>query len=226
MRTIVYVDGFNLYYRMLKQRPELKWLNVKELASRVLRPENKIIAVKYYTARVSGRFDSLAPGRQQVYLDALASVPEVTLHMGTFLSSKRFAGLVHPPTFRPILPTQLAQPWPAVVRVHKTEEKGSDVNLASHLLLDAFKDSFDVAAVLSNDSDLVEPIRIATEELSKVVGLLSPVSNPNPQLQSVSKFVRHINVGHLTASQFPDSLKLQDGAVLLRPPTWVATTIT
>jgi hypothetical protein len=193
MRTIVYVDGFNLYYRLLQKRPDLKWLNVKQLTTRLLSRANQIVRVRYYSARVSGRFDPHAPGRQQIYFDALASVPEISLHMGTFLATKKFAGLAHPPSFRPQLAVQLPQPWPAVVRVHKTEEKGSDVNLASHLLLDAFQNNYDVAAVLSNDTDLVEPIRIATQELDKPVGLLSPVSNPNPQLQAVSSFIRRIS---------------------------------
>jgi hypothetical protein len=52
MRTIIYVDGFNLYYRMLEKRPDLKWLNIKQVAENVLKPENQIIGVRYYTARV------------------------------------------------------------------------------------------------------------------------------------------------------------------------------
>lgn len=220
MRTIVYVDGFNLYYRMLEKRPDLKWLNLKLVAEKVLRPENQIIGIRYYTARVSGRIDPQAPGRQQIYFDALTSIPEITLHMGNFLSSKKFAGLVHPPSFRPHLAAQLPQPWPAVVRVHKTEEKGSDVNLAAHLLLGAFRNDFDVGVVLSNDTDLVEPIRIATQDLGKIVGLMSPVSSPAPQLRAVASFVRHIKVSDLSTSQFPNPLVLQDGTNLQRPAAW------
>jgi hypothetical protein len=172
MRTIIYVDGFNLYFRMLQKRPALKWLNVNALAERVLSPpQNQVVAVRYYAARVSGRLDPHAPARQQVYLDALATVPAISVHMGMFLSKEKFASLVHPPEFRPRLATPLPQPWPDVVRVLKVEEKGSDVNLACHLLLDAFQGNFDVAAVLSNDSDLVEPIRIVTQVLGKPVGL-------------------------------------------------------
>ncbi len=59
MRTIVYVDGFNLYFRLLKSRPALKWLDVIKSAEALLNPTNKIVGVKYYTARVSGRFDPL-----------------------------------------------------------------------------------------------------------------------------------------------------------------------
>ena len=96
----------------------------------------------------------------------------------------------------------------------EVEEKGSDVNLASHLLLDAFQNNFDVAAVLSNDSDLVEPIRIVTQVLGKPVGLLSPVSNPTPQLRSVASFLRHISVSDLGSSQFPVPLIRADGWLL------------
>jgi hypothetical protein len=92
MRTMIYVDGFNFYFRLLEKRPALKWLNIKVLAERLLKPVNRIVGVGYYTARVSGRVDSGAPGRQQVYLDALRTVPEISLHMGAFLLSEKFAG--------------------------------------------------------------------------------------------------------------------------------------
>ncbi|MET0483567.1 MAG: NYN domain-containing protein [Aestuariivirgaceae bacterium] len=105
--------------------------------------------------------------------------------------------------------------------MHKTEEKGSDVNLASHMLLGAFRNEFDVAAIISNDTDLVEPLRITTRELGKVVTLLSPVSSPAPQLRAVASFVRHIRVGHLSASQFADPLALADGTLLSKPAGWV-----
>ena len=219
MRTIVYIDGFNLYFRLLQKRPALKWLNIKALSEHVLKPTNQIVAVRYYTARVSGRLSPHGPGRQQIYLDALATVPEISVHMGMFLSSEKFAGLVHPPEFRP--PVNLPQPWPDVVKVLKVEEKGSDVNLACHLLLDAFQGNFDVAAVLSNDSDLVEPIRIVTQVLRKPVGLLSPVSNPNPELSRASTFIRRLSVSDLAACQFADPLPSPGQPDLVRPPAWV-----
>jgi uncharacterized LabA/DUF88 family protein len=219
MRTTIYVDGFNLYFRLLQKRPALKWLNIKTLARRVLKPANRITAVRYYTARVSGRFDPLAPARQQIYLDALATVPEVSVHMGMFLTSEKFASLIHPPRFRPA--ATLPQPWPDVVKVLKIEEKGSDVNLACHLLLDAFQNSYDVAAVISNDSDLVEPIRIVTQVLGKPVGLLSPVDNPNPELSRAASFIRRLSVSDLAASQFSDPLPRAGHPDLAKPATWV-----
>lgn len=221
MRTIVYVDGFNLYYRLLRERPALRWVDPLTLASAALDPQNQVIEVRYYTARVSGRLNPLAPARQQTYLDALATVPQIVVVMGTFLATNNWAGLVHPPQFRPDLSNPLGRPWPDVVKVRKTEEKGSDVNLASHLLLDAFRNRFDVAAVLSNDSDLVEPIRIARQELGKTVGLLSPVGRPNPQLRQAASFLRHIEPHHLSQAQFPDPILRADGSTLAKPATWV-----
>ncbi|MBY0505444.1 MAG: hypothetical protein K2X03_16140 [Bryobacteraceae bacterium] len=88
MRTIIYVDGFNLYYRLLKSNPALKWLDLKKLAETILSPANVIVGINYYTARISGRADPDAPARQQTYLNALRSIPGMSIHMGTFLSSE------------------------------------------------------------------------------------------------------------------------------------------
>lgn len=218
MRTIIYVDGFNLYYRLLDKRSALKWLNLKALAEQLLQPANVVVGVRYYTTHISGRVDPTAPARQQLYLDALRTIPEMSIHFGTFLTSKKFAGLVHPPNFRP--QAAMSPPWPDVVQVIKVEEKGSDVNLACHLLLDAFQGNYDVAAVISNDSDLVEPIRITTQILGKPVGLLTPVSNPNPQLKQAASFVRHVSVSDLAAAQFSDPIVRPDGTTISKPASW------
>jgi hypothetical protein len=85
MRTRVYVDGFNLYYGAVKGTP-FKWLNLVELARQVLPPGHTIDKLKYFTARVSGASDSGAPARQQAYLSALRTLPEVEVHFGNFLA--------------------------------------------------------------------------------------------------------------------------------------------
>jgi hypothetical protein len=95
------------------------------------------------------------------------------------------------------------------------------VNLACHLLLDAFQNAFDVAAVVSNDSDLAEPIRIVTQVLGKPVGLLSPVNNPTPNLKRVSSFLRRISVSDLAATQFADPLPRPGQPHLSRPAAWI-----
>lgn len=216
MRTIIYVDGFNLYYRALKQRPQYKWLNLKRLAEEVLDPINSVEQVNFYTARISARVNPTGPRDQQIYFDALATIPEVKIHFGNFQVNNTYARI---PPF-PDGKKELFKPWPTVVRIIKTEEKGSDVNLGVHLVRDACLGRFDVAAVITNDTDLVEPIRIAVNELSKTVGIISPVENPARSLQDVASFVRRIRPTHLLRAQFPNPLARDREPDLNRPLDW------
>ena len=101
--------------------------------------------------------------------------------------------------------------------VVKTEEKGSDVNLASYLLADAFRNEFDVGLVLSNDTDLVEPIRIVAQELGKRIGLVCPSPNPARSLARVATFLRHLSATRLATAQFPDAIP---GTNIRKPATW------
>lgn len=217
MRTIVYVDGFNLYHRALQNRREFRWLNLKALADTVLSEANIVTAVRYYTARVSAKIDPEAPRKQQLYLDALATVPEISIHFGNFLVTEKYSRLPEPRNGKATF-----KPWPEVVLVQKIEEKGSDVNLAAHLLRDAYTGQFDVAAVITNDTDLVEPIRIVVKELNRPVGILTPVSKPAGSLAAVCSFVRHIRDDHLERSLFPDELTTTHGKVIRKPDDWVA----
>lgn len=118
-------------------------------------------------------------------------------------------------------------PAPAVVYVAKTEEKGSDVNLGVHLVRDAFVDAFDVAYVLTNDTDLVEPIRIVTHEVGKQVCIVAPcrprgvVPVPSPSLEAVSSFKHYIDDAELAASQFPDVVLRRGKKPINKPATWI-----
>ena len=119
------------------------------MSAAALPPNCQIERINYYTAHISGRVDIDAPRRQDAYLRAISTLPNVVIHYGNFLVSQKWAGLVQPPGFRPplTLPPGLV---PQVAYVWKTEEKGSDVNLGVHLVRDAFRHAFDNAAVLTN----------------------------------------------------------------------------
>jgi uncharacterized LabA/DUF88 family protein len=221
MRTSVYIDGFNLYYRMLKAQPSLKWVNPLALAKEVLDEKHQINFVHYYIARVSSRsHDPEAPARQAIYLNALSSVAEIQVHEGSFMVSEPWMQLAEPPAAKPGN-YDWRLPPPNLVKAVKYEEKGSDVNLASHLVRDAFTDQFDVAVIITNDSDLVEPIRIATIEAGKRVGLLVPVRYPNQSLINAASFYLHIRPGHLRKAQFPNPVEKNDGTFVNKPETWV-----
>jgi uncharacterized LabA/DUF88 family protein len=101
----------------------------------------------------------------------------------------------------------------------KAEEKGSDVNLASHLVNDGWKNAFDVAVVVSNDTDLVEPIRIVTQELKKPVGILFPVKKPATSLKNVATFMKTLRPNRLAAAQFPDPV-IAASKTIAKPLGW------
>lgn len=87
--TIVYIDGFNLYYGALNcKRPGLKWLNLEDWLAKLL-PTNNIVGIKYFTARVSGKYDPNKPLRQELYLRALKTLKKVQIIEGAFLIKKR-----------------------------------------------------------------------------------------------------------------------------------------
>jgi len=227
MRTIVYIDGFNLYNLRLKRLPRFKWLNLRAMAEQLAPAPHIITQVNFYTARVSAKIDAGAPARQQIYFDALSTEPLVKIHYGRFLFGDKWAKLFIPADTRP-QPYTWTVPLPVMVKVHKIEEKGSDVNLASHLVRDAITGAFDQALVISNDTDLVEPIRIATAEANKRVGIVAPRRHkfgeppvPAPSLERVSSFTLYLDNPHLMRAQFPDPLRLPNGTEIRKPPTWI-----
>jgi uncharacterized LabA/DUF88 family protein len=207
LRTIIYVDGFNLYYGALRKTP-YRWLNLQALFQYLL-PKNTIDQIKYFTALVSARqSDPSQPQRQQLYLRALATLPKVSVHLGHFL--------VHEVMMPMVMPQGQPQQY---VKVIKTEEKGSDVNLATHLLHDAHMNRFDLAVVVSNDSDLLSPIKIARTELGKRVGVLNPQKHPSRAILPHIDFIKQIRSGALGASQFPDLMQDETG-LFSKPKSW------
>lgn len=215
-KTIVYIDGFNLFYRLLKGT-NYKWLDLYALCEKSLPKDADIVAIKYYTARVSSKINPDSPKDQQAYLKALSSISCLSSYFGSFQVSEKISFLASPLEFHPKLTTQ-PKPIPRFARVVKTEEKGSDVNLGVHLVRDGFKGDFDQAAVLTNDTDLNEPIRIVAQELGLPVVLLTPVPKPAEGLRRLATNVRHIKP-YIPASQFPDVVITKSGTAN-KPPTW------
>lgn len=217
-KTIVYIDGFNLFYRALKSHKNRKWLNLYELCKAALPKDCDIVAIKYYTARVSGKINPDSPKDQQAYLNALNTIPCFSAHFGSFQVTEKVSYLAQPLLFQPA-PIRAQHPPPRFAKIVKTEEKGSDVNLGVHLVRDAFTKSFDQAAVLTNDTDLNEPIRIVVQEIGLPVILLTPINRPAKGLKDLASSVRHIEP-YIASSQFPDQLTSIDGKVINKPATW------
>jgi hypothetical protein len=208
LRTNVYIDGFNFYYRCVKGTP-FKWLDVSKLATLVLPGNASVNRIRYFTARVTplpGNPD--APIRQQIYLRALGTIPNLEITFGHFLTNETMMPLAAP-----------APGGPKFVKVRRTDEKGSDVNLATYLLLDAFRKDCQAALVISNDSDLAEPIRLAREQFGLRIVLAVPPRKPSVTLMKLAHLIRRVRPGVLQASQFPDVLTDSVGT-FRKPATW------
>ena len=198
MRVGVYVDGFNLYYgaRGLAGRgtPGWRWLDLRGLAADLVGRRSswadaEVTRVVYCTARVDGVSNPSGQADQDVYLKALVAAGSVDhIEYGTYVARVRTAPLaVKDAQGRP----KLAEPaWPVVIQDGRgepvpgavfmvsyadREEKGSDVNVAAHLLLDVLGGAVDGVLVISNDSDLRFPVEQA--RLRVPVGLVNPSRN-------------------------------------------------
>lgn len=218
MRMNVYVDGLNLYYGALKGGPH-KWLDISAFCRSLLNSADTINQIHYFTAVVSSLPDDPdAKKRQLRYLRALRTLPEVEIHYGRFLSSDR---------------NMMRADGDGIVTVVYRQEKGSDVNLASQMLIDAHDNDFEGALVVSNDSDLLRPIELVRTRFKRPVGVAFPVLNdnddglprkPRQPLVELATFRREIedtlqSKRQLAESQLDNPLT-DDKGTFFKPDTW------
>lgn len=217
----IYVDGFNLFYGCLKGEKN-KWLNL-DLLCRYYYPKYNILKIRYCTALIKERkSDKTSPINQQMYLRALKTLPNIDIILGSFKERLVRRPLVSTdefgqrqklkmeifPKVNKKLPVADDSQWPRpqYALIRKTEEKGSDVNLAVNLVKDAYEDNFDVAVIISNDSDLAGSLRIVKNKLKKTVEILNPYDKTNKKLQKVSSNIKYIREKALEQNQFLDNL--------------------
>jgi uncharacterized LabA/DUF88 family protein len=217
-KTYVYVDGFNLYYGALKGTP-YRWLDISALCG-ILLPRNDVRRIKSFTARVKARPSKPdTAAHQHAYLRALDTIPEVEIYFGHYLSHVQRLPLAMPGGGLLTVggKTQF-------VDVLREEEKGTDVALAAHLLHDAHRGMFDVAVVISNDSDLASAIELVTRDLKVPVGVVNPHaeragSRQSVQLRQVASFLKSLRSSALRKSQFPPVIPDLAGEIR-KPARW------
>lgn len=202
-RVIAYVDGFNLYFGLKNAGfKRLYWLDVAALAGNLLKPGQTLSATHYFTARIRDNGHNTADRkRQSDYLEAL-DLSGASIQLGRYVEKQRSCRRCH-------------STWTDY------EEKMTDVNIAIQLLSDAVDDSFDVALVMSGDSDLTTPIRRVRERSpNKRVIVAFPPRRHSAELKKVSNGHLVIGEDKLRASQLPDNITKPGGFVLARPASW------
>ena len=211
MRTNFYIDGFNLYYLALKGTLH-KWLDLY-LLCQSLTPVHQVNRIRYFTTLVQTRRGNLQrPVRQAMYLRALETIPGLSIHYGQFRDRRKFRPLVTP------IPG-----YSRTVEIWDSEEKGTDVNLASYLLMDGIDGAYEQAVVISNDADLALPISMVREKLSLPMGVVNPNLDPKAftpkELSDAATFVRRLRGNTLRNCQFPPQLQDSTG-VISKPVGW------
>lgn len=200
---IVYIDGFNFYYGCIKGTP-YRWLNLFEFAKAML-PKNDVVLVKYFTALVKASpKDPTKEIRQLTYLRALATIPQIKIFYGSFQAHA---------VMRPLANGS------GSAAVIDMKEKGSDVNLATELVVDAFTSAFEVATVVSNDSDLVAPIRAVRTHTKKAVGVINPHPRQSVELAKCASFIKPVRAWALNQSLLPAVLSDSVGSIH-KPAGW------
>ena len=221
MRTNVYVDGFNLYYGAVRGTP-YKWLNIRRMCELAF-PRNEIAEIHDCTALVrDAPWDPQQSTRQQTFIRALETRPEIEVTYGSFLTSIKRMPLAPARSEDANDPrlVSLVPGGPSGAVVVRTEEKGSDVNLATMLVADAFRGDFEVAAVLSTDSDLALPIELIRTDLGLPVGVLFPKKRYSVELARVATFKRTFDDRLLRQCQFAHSLVDAAGRTITKPRGW------
>jgi len=198
-RVIVYIDGFNLYFGMTEKYPSVKWLNVELLAENLLKSNQELVAVKYFTSMVSN--NPPKEERQRTYIDALRTTNAHIIY-GHYKSKPKSC-------------KRCGHHW------NNNEEKMTDVNIAVEMLLDAMDDKFDMGMLISGDSDLVPPIKAVHSKFpGKRICVAFPPNRSNVSVKQVAKGNFIIGRKKLKDSQFPNSLLSSLGFSLNKPSEW------
>jgi uncharacterized LabA/DUF88 family protein len=199
-KVIAYIDGFNLYFGMRESDYDhCRWLNVKKLVSSLLKANQELIAVKYYTSRVNNNPDKQK--RQSTYIDALESTG-CEIFYGNYQEG--------------------AQECMRCGHIWRTaKEKKTDVNIATAIIVDAYKDNYDMAMLISGDSDLIPPINaIHSLFAQKRVLIAFPPKRHNSSMALVAKGSMMIGRKKLVEAQFDEEVISKTGFKLKRPTEW------
>ncbi len=202
-RVIAYVDGFNLYFGLKsKGWKRYYWLNIKELATKILIGDQSLITTKYFTTRISAPDEKRK--RQEVFLEALKTLTDFEIFYGKYQMNPRTCKKCG---FADRIPN----------------EKMTDVNIATELLMDTFEDRFDTCLLISGDSDLTAPLSmVKTKFPQKRIVIAFPPKRFNAELKQYAHafFTLEKERGRIAKSIFPFQVVRPDGHILQCPESW------
>ena len=215
-KTLVYIDGYNLYYGLLKGSPRSKWLDLRALAAAMFKEEHEILSLKYFTARVrTYPHDITAEERQKIYLQALAAFGGVEIIEGFYSKKKTWLPHVNGKC------KTCEESYAGMAHVVKLEEKRSDVNLAVTALVDAVRSDADCFAMITGDSDQAGTVYALRREFGKTVLVFNPREVVSDHLKRAATYYVHIPRDLPAKCQLPEIIPIgTHGRTIHRPAAW------
>jgi len=201
-RVIVYIDGFNLYFGLkTKKWKSFYWLNIRKLSEKLITSDQELISTKYFTSRISLPPDKSK--RQSIFIEALETLNNVYIYYGHYFSN-----------------TKTCSKCGNIETV--LSEKMTDVNIAVEMLTDAFQDKFDVAILISTDSDLSAPVKSILQLFpDKKIIVYFPPERFSYQLKELASTSHILGKNKFIGCEFPDEVTKKDGYILKRPERWI-----
>lgn len=203
-KVIVYIDGFNLYFGLKsKGWQRYFWLNLVSLSENILKTDQELVVVKYFTSRVSS--PPSKSQRQGKFIEALETLDNLKIYYGKYQPNAVECDRCHRIMSKP-------------------NEKMTDVNIAVEMLTDAFQNNFDSAVLISGDSDLSAPIRTIRKIFpNKRVICAFPPERFSFELSKIVHAYFTIGRKKFAESLFPDKVTKNNGFILEVPGKWSKT---
>ncbi|MBW1855589.1 MAG: NYN domain-containing protein [Deltaproteobacteria bacterium] len=199
--VMFFIDGFNVYHSLKSKSKYHKylWLNYRSIAERFKKKGDTISKIYYFSAYATWKPHSMK--RHRKLMDALKS-KGVDVILGKFKKKDRYCKICG-------------------ASFIAREEKQTDVNIAIYLFKEAYKNNYDTAFIMTNDTDLIPAIKMVKSEFpSKRLGILFPIDRSSIELKNVCHFWRAVQKKDLSKSQLPDQVELPSGVILTRPRSW------
>lgn len=200
-RCIVYIDGFNLYFGLKRRKwDKYKWIDLYKFCLALLPDNADLVRIKYYTAQITK--DQEKTRRQMTFINANKAHPKIDVVWGNYLARNKKCKHCHK-------------------QMESFEEKKSDVNMAIGIVSDAYEDKYDIAIVVTTDTDLVPAVQFVATHTNKACHVCFMSKRPVGDLKRSATKASHISLKMIKASQLDDLYIAPNGTKYKKPDLWM-----
>lgn len=211
-RVNVYVDGLNLYFgiRYQLRRPDLLWIDLVGVIKDQVHPPNILNRIKYFNTTPSDNSRKTARHRKWLKILDSLSFP-VESYEGRYTFPQWECSWCKKPLICKSCDVSFSKPI----------EKRTDVNIAVHLICDAFADDYDAAYIISRDADIIPALQaLQRTHNNKEIIVIFPPGHPLHEIKQYCSETRHLRTRHFIPHQLNDPFETPDGLKLYKPKKW------